>query len=156
MRPHIAYRRIARTSALIARSSRCYAVPCRSACTTWSNFFLTLCKLSVSRRQSGLASRRLVSCSNARCDFRSTSVPHFLSLLVTFVRTRTYFARISSGRIKWFEKLLEYSIGTKKRVIPTTSSRNFKNPASLVAFTNMDGTTARHESSCRITLACLK
>ena len=104
VRRRIANRRMAIASASTARSSRCYAVPCRSAPTTGNHFFLSSCILNVPRRHSRLASRRLVSCSDARCDFRPTLVPHFMSNLVTFARTRTYFSIISSVRISLLEK----------------------------------------------------
>ena len=89
-----AQKRITSASASIVRSSQCYAVPCTSAARTKSHFFLPSCKRTVHRRQSRLASLRLVSCLNAKCEFRSISVPHCLNLHAILTRTRTFF-RIS-------------------------------------------------------------
>ena len=99
-RRRIAHRQMASASASTARSSRCYAVPCRSVPATGSYSYPPSYKRTVPRRQSRLASRRLVLCSDARCVFRSTSVPNSLSPLTTFARTLAFFSRTWSGRIK--------------------------------------------------------
>ena len=70
-------------------------MPCRSALTTGSLFFPPSCNCTAPRRKSQLASRRLVSLLDAKCVIRLRSVPHSLSLLATFARTRTFFPRIS-------------------------------------------------------------
>ena len=147
---------MASASASTARSSRCYAVLCRNSPTTGSHFFLRSYKRPAPRRQSRLASRRLVSCLDARCDFRSTSVPHCLNLLATSARSRTSFSKISSGRIRSPAKWSERSTSAQIRVTTITSLRNFSSLASLCASFKTDGITAHYRNWCRTTPVCVK